>query len=304
VDISVLIINWNAASDTIRCIQQVRDWQSLTAELWIVDNASAERDKDKIVSAFPGIRMFCNSENLGFSGAVNIGLRAILEEFEHPILLLNNDAVIDEDSLKRLISTLTENERIGLVGPLLYSAGSEPQLIAAGSRNPVLHHHSSAQTIPVGRAVFDVDYISGSVALLRSAVLRKTGLLDEDYFFYTEVADLCHRARQQGYNTVVDTRAMAYHDLDRSASLRDHLYVYYIIRNRFVYIRKRYSLFALPLTIFWAFYSLLLAIKLGLIRRRQSSRAVILGLLDGLIGRFGGQNERVLAFCGVDETIA
>jgi GT2 family glycosyltransferase len=304
VDVSVVIINWNAAADTIRCIQQVRDWQSLTAELWIVDNASAERDKDKIISAFPGIRMIRNPVNLGFSGAVNIALRAILKESESPILLLNNDAMIEEGSLAQLISTLNENERIGFVGPLLYSAGSEHKLIAAGSRNPVLHHQVAVRTIPVGRSMSEVDFISGSVALLRCSMLRKVGLLDEDYFFGTEVADLCHRARQQGYTAVVDTRAVAYHDLDRSAVLRNNLYVYYIIRNRFIYIRNFYSWFALPLTIFWATYSLLLAIKLSVVRRNYSSRAVILGLLDALVGRFGGQNERVLAFCGVDSADA
>jgi GT2 family glycosyltransferase len=140
-----------------------------------------------------------------------------------------------------------------------------------------------------------VDYISGSVALFRANFFRQVGLLDETYFFNMEVADLCQRARQQGYATAVDTRVRAQHDVDRSARWRNTLYVYYVIRNRFHYIRKHGRGWRLPLLGFWALYGLLLSVKLRLSRQPGPAQAVWLGTLDGLTGRFGGQNERVLA---------
>jgi GT2 family glycosyltransferase len=111
-----------------------------------------------------------------------------------------------------------------------------------------------------------------------------------------EVADLCMRARRQGYISVVDTRAHAYHALGRSSRLRETLHTYYIIRNRFLFISKFYSgPLKLLLRGFWTLYSLALGTKLVLSGKPATAQAVRLGLLDGLCGRFGGQNERVLA---------
>jgi GT2 family glycosyltransferase len=146
--------------------------------------------------------------------------------------------------------------------------------------------------------ILPVDFISGSVALVRAALLREVGLLDEDYFFNTEVADHCHRSREVGYLTVVDSRARANHNLDRSSALRSTLHVYYIIRNRFVYVRKRYRAAKWPLTLVWAIYCLLLVGKLRLSGKGATAQAVYLGLVDGVSKRWGGQNSRVLTACG------
>ena len=47
----------------------------------------------------------------------------------------------------------------------------------------------------------------------------------------------------------------------------------------------------------WLAYTVALWGKLRLGGQRVTARAVWLALLDGLNGRFGGQNERVLAAC-------
>ncbi len=293
--IAVIILNWNAAADTIRCVRQFDDWQCIQPQLWVVDNASQAASAAEISNACPHVHLIRNEANLGFAGGTNRGLVAALAVGDVPVLLLNNDALVDENALAQLLQTLTQDPAIGMVGPLLYHAEQREQLIAAGSHSPVWHLHNQITTIPAGEPVYRVDYISGSVALLRAAALRAVGCLDEDYFFYTEVADWCRRARAHGYRTVVDTRAHAYHNLDRSSSLRNSLYVYYIIRNRFVYIRKAYPTFAglvrLPLYAFWALYSLLLAIQLRGQGNPARAQAVQLGVIDGLGGRTGGQNR-------------
>jgi GT2 family glycosyltransferase len=140
--------------------------------------------------------------------------------------------------------------------------------------------------------------------LVRASLLHKIGLLDEDYFFNTEVADHCHRARDIGYTTMVDCHARADHNLDRSSALRSTLYVYYIIRNRFVYVYKRYRAAKLPLVAMWIVYCVLLATKLRLTGSRATAQAVWLGMVDGVGKRWGGQNDRVLAACGQTPALA
>jgi len=295
--IAVVILNWNAAPDTIRCVRQFSHWQQIQPQIWVIDNASTDSSAVAIAQHCPHVHLISNPANIGFAGGTNQGIQAALAASDAPILFLNNDALVEETALIQLLTTLTQDASIGVVGPLLYHAEAQERLIVAGSRNPVLHLHSQIKTVPQGLPVYPVDYISGSVALWRAALFRTAGLLDEDYFFYTEVADLCRRARQHGYQTVVDSRARAYHNLDRSAALRSTLYVYYLIRNRFVYIRKAYRILQWPLLGVWALYSGLLAAKLKVSGQAATAQAVRLGLIDGLRGRWGGQNARVLAAC-------
>jgi GT2 family glycosyltransferase len=140
-----------------------------------------------------------------------------------------------------------------------------------------------------------VDYVPGTVALVRRQVFEAVGLLDEDYFFGGEMADLCHRARRHGLRSVTDPRARAVHDLDRSSRERRTLHLYYIVRNRFLFVRKHYPrrrAWLVPVWVGWATLTALVALGRGDSRR---ARAAALGVLDGVRGRFGGQNERVLA---------
>jgi len=293
-NVSIIILNWNAAEDTIACVKQFDGWRQVHPTIWVVDNASADGSVAAIARACPDVHLIRNGANLGFAGGTNRGIEAALQAGDAPILLLNNDATIAEADVLRLLETLQTDERVGCVGPLLFETNQTARLLAAGGRNPVLHHHSHIRQWTPGPSVRPVEYVPGTVMLVRPEVFRQVGLLDEAYFFAAEVADLCRRAQAHGFRCLIDTRARAYHRVNRSAGFRSALYPYYIIRNRFLYIRKFYpSLPRLALTAFWGSYSLALSAKLRLAGQPATARAVWLGLVDGLGGRFGGQNERV-----------
>ena len=298
-ELAVIILNWNAAADTIRCAREVAAWARVRATIWVVDNGSDDGSADAIARACPGVGLIRNAVNLGFGGGNNRGIVQALAAGDAPILLLNNDAAITESDVIRLLDTLRLDARIGFVGPLLYDADERDRLLAAGGRDPVWHHHSHILTLTPGDPVRAVEYVPGTVLLGRPEVFRTVGLLDADYFFTMEVADLCTRARQHGFTSAVDTRARAFHALSRSSELRETLHTYYIIRNRFRFIRRRYPHRRALLVSAWALYSLALSLKVRLSGQPATSRAVWVGLLDGLRGRFGGQNERVLAACSV-----
>ncbi len=295
-ELAIIILNWNAAEDTIRCVRAVSAWQRLHPVVWVVDNGSSDESAEHIARACPNVHLIRNSTNLGFAGGNNVGISQALAVGEAPILLLNNDAFIEETDVIRLLTTLHADEHIGFVGPLLYDAATPDRLLSAGGKSP-LRHHSHIYDLPVDGPVRTVVYVPGTVILGKAQVFGGVGLLDENYFFSTEVADLCVRARRQGYLSLIDARARATHALHRSSHLRDTLYVYYIIRNRFLFIRKFYRYARLPLYIVWALYSLAVAMRVWLKGKADMARAVLVGLWDGLRGQFGGQNERVLSLC-------
>jgi GT2 family glycosyltransferase len=296
-ELAIIILNWNAADDTIRCVRRITSWQRLRPTIWVVDNASTDDSTRAIERECPEVHLISNSANLGFAGGNNRGITQALSSATEgtSILLLNNDAWIEETDVITLLEALRVNERIGLIGPLLFDAGRRERLLAAGSKDPALHHHSHNYRLPTGGPVHVVECIPGTVIVGRAQVFHQVGLLDEDYFFSSEVADLCLRARQRGYLSAIDSRAKAFHDLERSSVLRETLHTYYIIRNRFLLIRRFHQKWKVLFYGFWTLYSVALSTKVQLSGKRSTAQAVRLGLLDGLQGRFGGQNERVLA---------
>jgi GT2 family glycosyltransferase len=290
-NLSILILNWNAAEDTIRCVNFIQAWQRIKPAIWVVDNYSSDNSADLISKICPDIHLIRNSTNQGFAGGNNRGLEAILSQSDAPILLLNNDAFIDEDSVIQLLETLQTNKTIGFIGPLLFADDNHSQLLSAGGRDPTKHHHSHIPQIPPGNSImYPVEYVPGTVIMGRAEVFQKTGLLDKDFFFTMEIADLCMRAARQGYLNIIDTRAAAVHALDRSSNYRGTLHPYYIIRNRFLFIRKHHP-YQIQLYGFWSIYSLALALKTALSGRPNTARAIFLGLIDGWRGQFGNRNQ-------------
>ncbi len=293
-NVSIVLLNWNAAADTITCLQPMLTWQQLRPSLIVVDNASQGEDVAQIRQQMPGVHLIENMSNEGFSGGSNRGMAYALAQGDAPVLLLNNDATISETAVLRLVQTLQEQPEIGMVVPQLLDEHGE--LVAVGGKNPAFHMQTRVQHFADDNPVQQVETISGTAVLIRAAMLRQVGLLDERFFFSTEMADLSLRARQHGFVCAVDRRAQASHTISRSAPLRNSLYVYYIVRNRFLILRNHYR-WRLDLYVFWLAYTVALWLKLRLSGQQVTAKAVWLALADGVNGRLGGQNERVLAAC-------
>lgn len=295
--IAVVILNWNAADDTLNCLRILTAFKHIQPQIWVVDNASSDDSAGRIAAEYPHINLICNSTNLGYAAGNNRALAEILTQTIDLILLLNNDATIDETNLLRLIDALHRYPEIGIVGPMMFDADRPERLLNAGGQNPVLHLSSHVSYQAKHAPLQLVDYIPGTTLLARRQAFLKTGLLDEAYFFSAEIPDFCHRARRHDFLSAVVTQARAVHEVGRSSTFRESLYVYYIIRNRFRFIRKFYPRLRSLLIGFWITYSLALAAKLQIGGQSHTAKAVLLGLGDGLRGRFGGQNEHVLAVC-------
>jgi GT2 family glycosyltransferase len=138
---------------------------------------------------------------------------------------------------------------------------------------------------------YPVDYVSGTVALLRLSVLREVGLFDEEYFFSCEMADLCERIKRSEYECMIHPKAKAWHDMEMASSLRNTLYLYYSLRNRFLFIRKFRKKHEFKLRYRWMFVGCKAMIRAGVTGQPAMVRAVAYAMWDGIVGRFGKRND-------------
>ena len=118
-DIAIIILNWNAAADTIACVQSLQGWTAVSPKIQVVDNASADDSVAQIRAACPDVHVLVSEENLGFAAGSNLGMRLALQQENVPVMLLNNDARLGEEDVLRMAAILSADETIGAVVPLL-----------------------------------------------------------------------------------------------------------------------------------------------------------------------------------------
>ncbi|MCS7060872.1 MAG: glycosyltransferase family 2 protein [Anaerolineae bacterium] len=291
--LGIVILNWNQAEDTIACVHEAQSWPISDKHIWVVDNCSQPADRRRLTEALAGVELILSQKNLGFAGGNNLALRRALHIHCEWVLLLNNDARAQADAVQQLRRTLERHPSIGIVGPVLVDAAHPTRLLSAGGRD-IARHVSSHIVDPLAPgALRRVDYVPGTCVMIRAEVLRTVGLLDEEYFFGGEVADLCARAKLHGWLSAIDGSAVVQHAVDRSAAIRRQLHIYYVMRNRFLYVRKFYPRARLSLSALWTMYGMYAGGWAIARRQFQQARAIALGCIDGWCGRFGGQNARV-----------
>ncbi len=293
---AVIILNWNQAAATIRCVEAVATWKYVAPDIWVVDNASQDGSRNLIPKQCPSIHFLASDSNLGFAGGNILALRRILSSRSDAVLLLNNDALISEDQVILLLAELAAHARLGIVGPLLDERRGQKQVFTAGGRD-IARHLATRNECPVpdlpaliaAHRLLEVDYVPGTVALVQAEVFQNAGLFDEDYFFSGEMADFCRRAAGRGYTRAICTRARAKHAPGGEA--RSTLYRYYTLRNRFLYIRKFYKSQRALYTVLWSAVGLVMAARSLAVGHPAKARAAWHALRDGLAGRFGNRND-------------
>jgi GT2 family glycosyltransferase len=290
--LAIIVLNWNNAKDTIGCLESLASWHSIKPAIYVVDNASRDHSLQEIELRFPRLTIIKNDENLGFAGGNNVAIKKAMEDGADEVLLLNNDARVAEADVSRLLASLHGRPEIAAIGPRIRTGTN----VWAGGYD--IGHHADTHirwSLGMGfNGIKNVEYVPGTVFMIRSSVLEKVGLLDEKYFFSGEIADLCRRIYDAGMVCSVDLGTEAVHEAAGPSSIRDVLHAYYTMRNRFLYIKKHCRSQRISLYGKWIGYCLADIAFSAMKGRRERSKAAMLALFDGLAGRYGDHNDRFL----------
>lgn len=160
-----------------------------------------------------------NSEdNILFTKAVNEGLR----RFSHNknidyALVLNQDANLYEECLGQLVQTMDLNPQIGICAPIALSKDKSINWAGSAEAFP-WGRHMSYNLTQLPRTASETYWINGACMLIRTAMLREIGLLDENMQFICSDADISFTARARGWKCFVVPSAFVEHEPEGSAS--------------------------------------------------------------------------------------
>lgn len=237
--------------------------------------AASTPDKSKLILIHAG-------SNGGFAAGNNVGVKYALQknDFDH-LWLLNNDTVVEKDSLKELVVTAEkeENKNSGIIGSrLLYYYRPNILQGIGGKYNKWL-----GSSVHLGENTPDnsfnynldikLDYIIGASMFVRKIFIRDVGLLNEKYFLYFEEIDWAVRAKKHGYSLKICTKSKIYHkegatiggsnlNLNNKSLFSDLSY----LRSKLLFTRQHY-----PLCMITVYLSTIITI-INRIKRKQSDR--------------------------------
>jgi GT2 family glycosyltransferase len=299
--LAVILLNWHHERQTIRCACTISAWREIKPCLYVVDNESTEVTRRALAAGLGSASLICSPLNLGYAGGNNLGIRQALSAHCQYILLHNSDAEIPEAGVIRLLARLKANPQISVLGPLLNETRNGQPHLLAGGRNIACYPTTRAPMDPSdlkmmpGYPIHAVDYVPGTILLVRADTFTEHGLLDEEYFFSGEIADFCKRVKDSGRGIYVDLEVEARHDCGQAPpTAREKLYVYYGFRNRFLYVTKHYTAEKTKYFAYWTLLGVLAFVRALALGKLGKARAIMLALTHAYIGRYGNQNASFL----------
>jgi GT2 family glycosyltransferase len=253
----------------------------------------------KITPQHSRARYIASEINRGFAGGNNLAIKQILnQDSSDTIMLINNDASVSEENIGHLIRSFETEPKLGIVGPIIDEIDGLHRHVSFGGKDISKYVHTKAYAKKNSqneeKKLHYVDYVPGTIALIRTNLFRIIGFLDENYFFSGEMADFCERARQKGFLCAINANASGTHRFDSTSTIRQTLYLYYNLRNRFLFISKFRRSRKAYLYSFWIFYGTLMFIQALLRFQGKRAKAVMLALVHGIFGKFGNQNDKFL----------
>jgi GT2 family glycosyltransferase len=220
----VVICSYRVTDLTIDCLRTLapRIGRVPGARVVVVENGTGGDAPERLRLAIEenGWGGWCDltpiHPNLGFTGGNNVAIRAAFESPDPPeyVLLLNADTLVHDGALETLVEVMDAQPQVGAAGSLLQFPDGQLQgspfrfLGIATELDGGLQLGMVSRLLARWRVVAPkpatagpVEWVSGASMILRSAMLRQIGLLDEGLYTYFDDIDLCLRGRRAGWAT-------------------------------------------------------------------------------------------------------
>jgi N-acetylglucosaminyl-diphospho-decaprenol L-rhamnosyltransferase len=289
-DVSVILVNYNGAHLFDRLFDALDAAQEgLKCQIIVVDNASRDGSVEILHAKCPRAELIENKVNVGFGRANNQALPYARGRY---VLLLNTDAFVARDTLRKTIEFMDAHPRCGIVGVKL--VGSDGSLQPSCRFFPTPWNIFLASTglkrfFPGARLVDDMswdhdsvrecDWVPGCYYLVRREVIDRVGLFDPRYFLYYEEIDHCRAVRADGWSVVYYPFTRVVHIGGESAASEGPL----VPKSRqisslrteseLLYFRKQYGPLGLSAAVVLAFIGDLFIACKSLVLHLKSDRA-------------------------------
>jgi hypothetical protein len=249
---SVIILNWNGLKFINKCVESVIRQTYSNIEIILVDNNSTDDSVEIVSSLYKIDKLIKNTENLGFSKGMNIGIDNSTGDY---VMTLNMDVYLASNAIENIVTYFDKYTDVGIIMGKEFSwinnelinnetISSGPGFLKKRGQGFSDKNNSNKLTFSFGAM--------GSFPTFRREVLNdlrnnigyifdpkfETGWEDKDVFF---------RTHHLGWKFLYVPEIIGYHSVSGSVNNKARLidksleYQQRIFRNRYYFIFKNYN---------------------------------------------------------------
>jgi len=252
--VGILILNYRHPEETLQCVHRLLEVEGPGSRILWIEN-EAVQGKNRAVEILEGsglqwitldletgalppagcIGFLPVSENRGYAGGNNVGLRFLHRHGVEFTWIMNNDTLLAKGSSGDLIRAAEARPEVGLWG--MHITSKEGIAYLGG----IVQHKDFAVTFTADRKLLEQNpmaFISGCAMFFRIANGVSAGCLPEDYFLYYEDLAFTWELRARGYSISAVEEVEVLHTESLATGRRSPLTEFYTRRNRWHFIRR------------------------------------------------------------------
>lgn len=207
--VTVIIPNYNGLKFMEPCFAALEKQTFDGFEILVIDNGSQDGSVEWLKNhRIPAIFL---ETNTGFSGAVNVGIRAAGTPY---VLLLNNDTEAEPEFVGEMVKAIERSPEIFAVSSKMVQMHNRELMDDAGDMYTMLgwaYQRGVGQSAGRYRREREVFSACAGASIYRRDVFGEIGYFDEMHFAYLEDIDVSYRAKIRGYHIRYCPTAVVYH---------------------------------------------------------------------------------------------
>ena len=236
--VNVLILNWNGSKVLLDCVNSVMQSNYSNFKITVIDNGSTDDSIEVLLREIDNIEVINILKNSGFSRGYNFAFNKIINQGDDLYLILNNDTIVEQNSLSSLVNAMNYYGDDNIYGPRIINFNNQKNWYCGGKINCItgnvshlgINHSSSL----IEYKTSETDYVSGCCMLLSKKMINDLNGFNEIYRMYYEDVDLCVRIKQKNKKCYFISESIIYHKVSQSLGGQFGIYKYYLKSLSFI----------------------------------------------------------------------
>jgi GT2 family glycosyltransferase len=216
VDVSIIVVSWNTKDILRDCLKSINEQTKIiTYEVIVIDNASTDGSVETVKKEFPQVILIENTKNRGFAAANNQGIAIAKGRY---LLLLNSDTIILDNTVSKTVAFADAHKEAAVVGCRVLNSDRSlqptcfmfPSVLNMFLSSTYLYKCFSRSRF-FGRERMswwnrederEVEVVTGCFMLVRREAIKQVGVMDDQFFMYSEETDWCYRFKKAGWKVM------------------------------------------------------------------------------------------------------